>query len=54
MLAMKPIPILGAAYHLAEDEQQRVIVATKRPTTEAKTFQTTIQGQREIVTSKKY
>ncbi|KAI3681211.1 hypothetical protein L6452_35996 [Arctium lappa] len=41
ILAMKPTPTLGAAYHLvAEDEQQRAITgASKRPGVEAMAFQ---------------
>ncbi|GKE03104.1 hypothetical protein Tco_1391087 [Tanacetum coccineum] len=40
ILALKPAPSLGIAYHLvAEDEQQRSITSTRRPTTEAAAFQ---------------
>ncbi|XP_023757972.2 uncharacterized protein LOC111906436 [Lactuca sativa] len=41
VLAMKPTPSLAATYHLvAEDEQQRAITGgTKRPGSEASTFQ---------------
>ncbi|KAD4585473.1 hypothetical protein E3N88_23074 [Mikania micrantha] len=47
ILAMKPTPGLGAAYHLvAEDEQQRSIGAIKRPGTDAAAFQMSSYGRR--------
>ncbi|KAL7612214.1 hypothetical protein Lser_V15G08495 [Lactuca serriola] len=40
ILALKPTPSLGFAYHhVVEDEQQRSITNTKRPTVEAIAFQ---------------
>lgn len=40
ILASKPNPTLGTAYHLiSEDEQQRAISATKKPTQEVVAFQ---------------
>ncbi|KAI3712838.1 hypothetical protein L1987_71405 [Smallanthus sonchifolius] len=54
ILAMKPTPTLGAAYHLvAEDEQQRNIAAGKKTTPESMAFQATQQRKREGQTQKK-
>ncbi|KAI3523164.1 hypothetical protein L1887_01221 [Cichorium endivia] len=40
ILAMKPVPTLGEAYHLvAEDEQQRAVSTGKRTTSETAAFQ---------------
>ncbi|XP_023755203.1 uncharacterized protein LOC111903683 [Lactuca sativa] len=40
ILTSKPTPTLGVAYHLvAEDEQQRAISATRKPSHEASAFQ---------------
>ncbi|MFS7965118.1 hypothetical protein Hanom_Chr08g00758341 [Helianthus anomalus] len=48
ILAMKPTPNLGAAYHLVtEDEQQRAIATTKRPVQDVAAFQTSYQARRE-------
>ncbi|KAK1416343.1 hypothetical protein QVD17_32133 [Tagetes erecta] len=48
ILAMTPTPNLSTSYHLvAEDEQQRAITTTKRPTQEATAFQASYQGRRE-------
>ncbi|KAJ0808457.1 putative RNA-directed DNA polymerase [Helianthus annuus] len=42
ILATKPVPSLGIAYHLvAEDEQQRTIAEGKKPTNETMAFQAT-------------
>ncbi|KAM0060750.1 putative transcription factor interactor and regulator CCHC(Zn) family [Helianthus debilis subsp. tardiflorus] len=44
ILATKPIPSLGNAYHLvAEDEQQRVIAGGKRPVGETVAFQASVK-----------
>ncbi|KAI3499150.1 hypothetical protein L1887_34943 [Cichorium endivia] len=46
ILSMKPTPSLGNVYHLvAEDEQQRSITTTKRPTTEAAAFQAFVKRE---------
>ncbi|XP_024969266.1 uncharacterized protein LOC112508757 [Cynara cardunculus var. scolymus] len=48
ILASKPTPTLGTAYHLvAKDEQQRAIAATRRPIHEAAAFQSFDQNRRE-------
>ncbi|KAI3692240.1 hypothetical protein L6452_32053 [Arctium lappa] len=48
ILAMKPTPTLGTAYHLvAEDEQQRSISGSKRPLGETAAFQAFLQGKRD-------
>ncbi|KAM0002197.1 putative RNA-directed DNA polymerase [Helianthus debilis subsp. tardiflorus] len=45
ILAMQPIPGLGSVYHLvADDEQQRVITGTKRPT-DAAAFQASFSAK---------
>ncbi|KAJ0810676.1 putative RNA-directed DNA polymerase [Helianthus annuus] len=44
ILATKPIPSLGNAYHLvAEDEQQRAITGVKKPVNETMAFQTSMK-----------
>ncbi|XP_022039974.1 uncharacterized protein LOC110942505 [Helianthus annuus] len=46
ILAMKPTPTLGIAYHLvAEDEQQRNITAGKKTVSESIAFQAAQQGK---------
>lgn len=48
ILAMKPTPKLSIVYHLvAEDEQQRMITASKKPAREVAAFQASLQGRRE-------
>ncbi|KAI3719404.1 hypothetical protein L6452_20301 [Arctium lappa] len=48
ILASKPTPTLGTAYHLvAEDEQQRAITATRKPTHEVVAFQRLAQNRKE-------
>ncbi|KAJ0490449.1 putative RNA-directed DNA polymerase [Helianthus annuus] len=48
ILAMQPIPSLGAAYHLvADDEQQRAVSGTKRPTSDAAAFQAHVPIRRD-------
>lgn len=47
ILAMKPTPNLSNVYHLvAEDEQQRIIGASKGPVREVAAFQANFQGRR--------
>ncbi|KAJ9558208.1 hypothetical protein OSB04_012822 [Centaurea solstitialis] len=49
ILASKPTPTLGAAYHLvSEDKQQRAISAAKKPMQEAAAFQSFMQNRREV------
>ncbi|KAI3714737.1 hypothetical protein L6452_21696 [Arctium lappa] len=48
ILAMKPTPSLGTAYHLvAEDEQQRAISSAKKPAIEPAAFQSYVPGKRD-------
>ncbi|XP_023742945.1 uncharacterized protein LOC111891088 [Lactuca sativa] len=48
ILAMKPTPKLSTVYHLvAEDDQQRMITASKKPAREVAAFQASFQGRRE-------
>ncbi|GJX43135.1 LTR copia-type gag-polypeptide [Tanacetum coccineum] len=48
ILAMDPIPSLGNAYHLvAEDEQQRTIAGTKRPSSDSVAFQAQVTAKRD-------
>ncbi|KAJ0846074.1 putative RNA-directed DNA polymerase [Helianthus annuus] len=48
ILAMNPIPSLGNAYHLvAEDEQQRAISGTKRPSSDSVAFQAYVPAKRD-------
>ncbi|XP_022004456.1 uncharacterized protein LOC110902021 [Helianthus annuus] len=54
ILAMKPTPTLGVAYHLvAEDEQQRNITVGKKVATETMAFQVAQQGKRDVQPQKK-
>ena len=49
ILALKPAPSLDATYHLViQEEHQRAIIAAKKPTNEATTFQAFIHGKKEI------
>ncbi|PWA82672.1 GAG-pre-integrase domain, Gag-polypeptide of LTR copia-type [Artemisia annua] len=48
ILAMNPVPSLGNAYHLvAEDEQQRAIAGTKRPSSDSVAFQAQVTAKRD-------
>ncbi|XP_022008139.1 uncharacterized protein LOC110907465 [Helianthus annuus] len=48
ILAMKPTPSLGTAYHLvAEDEQQRAITSGRRSTVDAAAFQAFIPKRKD-------
>ena len=54
ILAMKPIPTLGEAYHLvAEDEQQRAISTGKRTNSETATFQAHIKHDADVWSQRK-
>ncbi|XP_035844952.1 uncharacterized protein LOC118491357 [Helianthus annuus] len=52
ILATKPTPVLGTAYHLvAEDERQRMITEEKKPTMEAAAFKAFVPQKRESSSS---
>lgn len=47
ILAMKPIPSLGVAYHLVtEDERQQTITVAKKHTNKTANFQAFFQGRK--------
>ncbi|KAI3759425.1 hypothetical protein L6452_07232 [Arctium lappa] len=49
ILVSKPTPTLGTAYHLvSEDEQQRAISTTRKPTQEAAVFQSFSHNRRAV------
>lgn len=49
ILAMNPIPTLGAAYHLvSEDEQQRNVTTGKRNIVDATAFQAFVPSKRDV------